>query len=400
MRRNFLFGSKLRLFREWSKLIGFSKAVKLFFSAGNFLSFGSVLVILLETIFFATVLPGCQGLTFADETKGELKLVFAGENTTKAVVREFPDSNSFSLSIKSSTGTIIYNGRYGERPPDLELEAGSYDVNIYSRLFTTPEFDADCYSDSKTVVIQPGKVYLLSLVCKQSNAGLRLSFTPEFKSRFANYKPEIIDTKGMIEYPYGETRFAYLNPGNISVRLKEVLPVASTDTAEVISVLNRVVTVRDMLTINLQANPEDSVVSKSGIVIDTTANWTFEYIVVGGGGDGLTKESAFTVGQLAQNIGAKGVWVTGYIVGGDLSSSRINFVAPFASVSNIAIATSPTIRDRTKCASVAIPTGTLRDLLNLNTNPANLGRKVYLKGTIVAAYFGLTGFNSLTEAQF
>jgi len=399
MRRNFLFGSKLRLFREWSKLIGFSKAVKLFFSAGNFLSFGSVLVILLETIFFATVLPGCQGLTFADETKGELKLVFAGESSTKAVIREFPDSNSFILSIKSSTGTVIYNGKYGVRPANLALVAGSYDVNIYSRLFTTPEFDADCYSDSKTVVIQTGKVYLLSLACKQSNAGLRLSFTPEFKSRFANYKPEIVDTKGMIEYPYGETRFAYLNPGNISVRLKEVLPVASTDTAEVISILNRVVTARDMLTINLHANPEDSVASKSGIVIDTTANWTFEYIVVGTGG-GLTKESAFTVDQLAQNVGVKGVWVTGYIVGGDLTSSEINFEVPFGSVTNIAIATSPTIRDRTKCASVAIPIGTIRDILNLNTNPANLGRKVYLKGTIVATYFGLTGVNPLTEAQF
>ncbi|MFA6334581.1 MAG: DUF6359 domain-containing protein [Bacteroidales bacterium] len=396
MKGIFLFGGKLRLFREWSKLIGFSRAVKLFFSEGGLLSFTPFLGTLLGTILF---LQGCQGLTFTEESKGELKLMFGYEYFTKAVVREFPDSNSFILSIKSSTGTVIYNGTYGERPANLELNAGSYDVSICSRLFVTPEFDAACYSDSKTVIIQSGKVYLLALTCRQSNVGLRLSFTPEFMARFAGYKPEVADSKGTLEYPFNETRFAYLNPGTISIILKEVLPAESTDTSEVIPILDRVVTARDMLTINLHANPEDSTKS-AGIIIDTTSNWVFEYIVIGDGGDGATKESAFTVDQLAQNIGKTGVWVTGYIVGGDLTTTKISFEAPFGSDTNMAIAASPTVRDRTKCVSVAIPTGTIRDLLGLSANPTNLGKKVYLKGTIVAAYQGITGLNPINAAQF
>lgn len=373
MRGNFLFGSKLRLFKEWSKL---------------------------TVILIIGVSSGCNGLTFTDETKGELKLVLTGENITKVVVRDFPDSNSFMLSITRSNGTVVYNGKYGEKPANLQLEAGSYDVNIYSRLFVNPEFDAACYSDSKTVVIQSGKVNILSLTCRQSNVGLRLSFTSDFKSRYVNYLPEIADSKGMIVYPYSETRFAYLNAGNISVRLKEVLPAGSTATAVIIPISDKVVAARDMITINLHANPDETSSSKTGIVIDTTSNWLYEYIVVGGGGDGSTKEKAFIVDQLVQKVGATGVWVTGYIVGGDLTASGINFVAPFVSVSNIAIAASSTTRDRTKCASVALPTGTIRDLLNLNANPTNLGKRVYLKGTIVASYFGLTGLNPLTEAQF
>ncbi|MEN6619361.1 MAG: DUF6359 domain-containing protein [Rikenellaceae bacterium] len=397
MKGFFLFGNKFKLFREWSKLIGLTRAVKLFLSAGTLLFW----VFVLSGVVFCAILPGCQGLTFDDETKGELKLIFTQESMTKAVVREFPDSNSFILSIKSSSGgTTIYSGKYGERPANLQMAAGSYDINIYSRLFITPEFDAVCYSDSKTVVIQSGKVYLLSLICRQSNVGLRLSFTPEFMSRFVSYKPEILDTKGSILYPYVETRFAYLNPGNVSVRLKEVLPEGSSGTPEVIPILDRVVTARDMLTINLHANPDDASASKSGIVIDTTSNWVFEYIVIGGGGDGMTKESAFKVDQLVQNVGAKDVWITGYIVGGDLTASGINFEAPFGSATNIAIADSPTVRDRAKCASVALPSGTLRDLLNLSSTPSNHGKRVYLKGTVVAAYFGLTGVNPLTGAQF
>jgi hypothetical protein len=202
-----------------------------------------------------------------------------------------------------------------------------------------------------------------------------------------------------MEYNFYETRFAYLNPGSISVRMKEV-QIGGAPTGNYIPILDRVVTARDMLTINLHANPENQSGSSTGVEIDTSSNWVYEYIVFGGGGDGITKESAFTVEQIAQNVGKTGVWVTGYIVGGDLTTTGISFETPFGSATNLAIASSPTIRDRAKCVSVSIPTGELRDLLNLNTNPSNLGRKVYLKGTIVASYFGLVGINPLNDAQF
>jgi len=394
MRGFFLFGTKLKLFKEWSMLIGFTHAVRLFLSAGVlFCAFGVFTLSVLS-------LTSCNGLTFQDDSKGVLKIVFSPESITKAVVREFPDSNQFTLSIKSSSGSVIYNGKYGARPANMQLDAGSYDISIYSRMFVTPAFESVCYSDNKTVVIQSGKTYLLSLVCRQSNVGLRLSFTPEFVNRFVRYKPEVLDIKGSILYPYTETRFVYLNPGNISVRLKEVLPDGSTATPELIPILDRIVTARDMLTINLHANPDDPSSSKSGILIDTSSNWVFENIVIGGGGDGMTKESAFKVEQIAQNAGAKDVWITGFIVGGDLTASGINFDAPFGSATNIAIADSPTVRERIKCASVALPAGAIRDLLNLNTTPSNHGKRVYLKGTLVAAYFGLAGVNPVTAAQF
>ena len=89
----------------------------------------------------------------------------------------------------------------------------------------------------------------------------------------------------------------------------------------------------------------------------------------------------------------------GYIVGGDLTSSDISFSAPFHSYTNIAIASSRTVRDRDECLSVSLPVGEVRDGLNLVDNPGMLGKRVYLKGNIVASYFGLVGVKDISEYE-
>ena len=47
--------------------------------------------------------------------------------------------------------------------------------------------------------------------------------------------------------------------------------------------------------------------------------------------------------------------------------------------------------------SVQLSAGELRDALNLVDNPGNLRRKVYLRGDIVDAYYGLPGIKNLSE---
>ena len=93
------------------------------------------------------------------------------------------------------------------------------------------------------------------------------------------------------------------------------------------------------------------------------------------------------------------MWVCGYVVGGDLTSSGISFAAPFRTYTNLAIAASRSIRDRDECLSVSLPVGEVRDGLNLVENPDVLGKKVFLKGNIVASYFGLVGIKDVTEYE-
>jgi hypothetical protein len=157
-----------------------------------------------------------------------------------------------------------------------------------------------------------------------------------------------------------------------------------------------------MLTVKFHADPQETDEESVKMEIDTLSNWLYEYIVMGSttGGDGQTKATALIVSQLSSNIGSTDIWVTGYIVGGDLTSTAINFSTPFQSSTNMAIADSPTEMDRSKCASVSLPQGTLRELLNLVDNPGNLGKKVWLKGTVDDSYFSLTGINPLSAAEF
>jgi hypothetical protein len=96
-------------------------------------------------------------------------------------------------------------------------------------------------------------------------------------------------------------------------------------------------------------------------------------------------------------VGDKDVWVCGYIVGGDLTSASASFDEPFTSRTNILLGPKSSTVDKDACLSVQLPSGGLRDVLNLVDNPGLLGTKVYLKGDIVEAYYGIPGIKNISE---
>lgn len=124
-----------------------------------------------------------------------------------------------------------------------------------------------------------------------------------------------------------------------------------------------------------------------------------------GSGDG-TEASPFTVADII----AKGAdfkqtdaYLKCYIVGaiGDKSwnASTSEWAAPFTLKTNLLVADSPNEKDWTKCVPVQLPSGAVRDALNLNENPGNLGKQVTLKGN-VEKYFGKPGFKSVSSYTF
>ena len=70
---------------------------------------------------------------------------------------------------------------------------------------------------------------------------------------------------------------------------------------------------------------------------------------------------------------------------------------PFESATNLAIATRSSVRDKDACMSVELPSGDVRDALNLVSNPALLGRQIWIRGDIVESYFGIPGIKSTDE---
>ncbi|MBO4590203.1 MAG: choice-of-anchor J domain-containing protein [Bacteroidaceae bacterium] len=121
----------------------------------------------------------------------------------------------------------------------------------------------------------------------------------------------------------------------------------------------------------------------------------------GGEGNG-SKESPYNVAYVlsANNPGTE-AWVKGYIVGTipGKSSSDAVFGTENASNTNIIIADAANCTDVSLCVPVQLPQGAVRDDLNLQQHPENLGKTVFLKGSL-EKYFGLPGLKSVSEYSF
>ncbi|MHC1691373.1 MAG: DUF6359 domain-containing protein [Bacteroidales bacterium] len=398
MRRKFLFGlgagiyfrpietlfKRTLLIKEWSRLVGFGRAARmLLFFKFHFL----ILIFSASTLI---PLVSCTGLTIVDNGMGTLLLSMDGESISKGPVRSIPDTNTFILTIKGGGGDTIYNGLYGIRPKELKVEAGTYTIAVISSVNTGPKFDTPIWFDSKNITVEAGSVNSIALLCRQYNGGLRLGFSPEFKTKFSAYSAEVSDSKGSASYSFTEDRFLYLTPGLIYVKM-----VPASQELSAVPLFSKTIAARDMLTINVRLADADSATFGSGILIDSASYWFTDSVLVGSN-DGSAKDKAISVQRLQEYIGLK-VWVTGYIVGGDLTTTAIKFDLPFSTKSNLAIASEPGIRDRAGCYSVSLPSGTIQTTFNLVDNPANMGKKVWVKGTVNAKYLGLVGIESTTE---
>lgn len=301
-----------------------------------------------------------------------------------------PDTNDFILSVIREDGENIYKGKYGERPVPLAAPAGNYSIGLYSVEFSGPAFSTPQFGDEWTVVLGENETVGVTFGCTQLNAGIRLLFEESFKERFFSYVPAVSSTDGNLDYGYNEKRTAFFKAGNIKITCR------SED--EEIPVLSRQLEAADMLTVKLSAAGNgDGNGGGFRIMIDTSRNWIYDVFTVGSGNDGSTPEAALAVAELGTRIGAKDIWVKGYIVGGDLSTSNMVTEPPFSKASNLAIADSRNPSGREMCAGVEIPSKEeIRNALNLVNNPGNLGKVLYIKGDI-EEYFGHPGIKGITE---
>ncbi len=90
-----------------------------------------------------------------------------------------------------------------------------------------------------------------------------------------------------------------------------------------------------------------------------------------------------------QEAVASGVWVKGYIVGsmptGGSSTTldATNFSTTDAATTNLVIGPTADCKDVNLCIGIQLPSGALRNALNLSANPGNLGKAVTLKGDVM-----------------
>ena len=353
------------------------------------------------------LIPLVAGLTACDDfspaaklmDKAELRWSIDQSLMTKASA-EIPDTNDFILTIRDAGGGTLYEGAYGESPEYLQVDPGSYTISLVSIPFTSPAFARPQYGDEQVVVIQSAQRVNVKLQCTLLNAGIRLKIAPDFLTTFPDGVLFVKQGNTKLKYSYSEKRVAYMSPGSVSVILYN-------DTKDE-TLFTRSLERREILTVSISApGPEEGGSSSIKVAVDTTKNWSNESFVIGGnnpetGGSGNNSggdwESAISVADAASHIGESGVWIYGYIVGGDLTSAGQSVKTEgITKNTHIAIATRSSVTAKESCVAVELPQGKVRDALNLVDHPDLRGSRVYIKGNVVESYFGTTGLKGCND---
>lgn len=343
----------------------------------------------------------CEALQDADATKGEIRICFRDDFHCKgsqfdavrgSAAASIPDTNNFILHVYGAAGNILYQGRYGEAPESIVADPGTYTVEIESCEFSEPLFDSPQYGDTQVITVGAGQSVGVVMECSQLNSGIRLNINSDFLTAYPSGILEIKSAEGRLIYGYSEKRIGYFKPGKVSLVIY--------DNGSETTLFTRNLLARDILSVNVSAGVSEE--SKAGIrvSVDTCRNWISENYTIGGEEGGSDTDNAFSVGEAKNKAGTNDVWVYGYIVGGDLSSSRCSFDPPFTSNTNLVIASKSSCRNKESCLSVQLQKGAVRDALNLVTHPENIGKQVFLKGDIVDSYFGIPGIQCVSEYKW
>ena len=351
-------------------------------------------------------LGACDDFGLRSVGQGELRWIIGESGPgTRASSAEIPDTNDFILKVTDAGGKILYEGAYGDSPESLLVDAGSYTVAVHSIEFTTPGFSRPVYGDEQVVVVQAGAVVTVRLDCVLENAGVRLQVAPDFLTSYPDGVLFLKSGETRLMYGYSEKRIAYFKPGPISLILNN----RGADE----TLLTRTLDARTILTLSISA-PHGGAAAASAITVavDTAKVWNHESYVIGGGGSGGSSgggsqggndhgaeiDNAYSVSQAADHVGEDDVWVYGYIVGGDLSTAGTTVkTSKITKSTHLAIAARSSVTAKASCVAVELPKGSVRDALNLVDHPDLIGSRVYLKGSIVASYFGTTGLKATTD---
>ena len=87
----------------------------------------------------------------------------------------------------------------------------------------------------------------------------------------------------------------------------------------------------------------------------------------------------------------------GYLVGVATSVKKVAFDPPFTKNTNLVLGPKASTDDPDRCLSVELPAGAIRNALNLQDHPELLGKKVYIRGDLVSAYYGIPGLKAPSE---
>jgi hypothetical protein len=297
----------------------------------------------------------------------------------------------FTLLISTESGTVVVSEKIKNLPEQIALPVDRYTVRIFSVDFLEPKFDLPCYSGETEIEIIAGQTQNVSLICTQSNAGIKVLWSPEFAERYQTYQAELFSGTERLVYSASETRTGYFLPGKVEVYIH----------ADGRQMYGGVIALNAGDLVNLSLRPVENLSGMLSIqiTVDETAN-TRDVEMILEPSAANSQENPYSVAE-AITLTEDGVWVEGYIVGSKPSASWDFTDSDLWQSSNIIVADATTETDRTKCMPVELgaASSTVRINLNLSDNPGNLGKKIIIKGDL-KTYYSQPGLRNISAWSF
>jgi len=320
-----------------------------------------------------------------EKTIGYLTLNISPGTTMKGNV----DIADFNLRINNGFADVLKEP-VCNLPEQIELPVGKYTIEVYSMLFSEPKFDLPLYSGITTVEIEANQTKNASIVCSQSNAGIKAVWSKDFSDLYGTFQAQMYCNEGFLNYSSNETRTGYFLPGTITVT---ILADGQTINGGTVTLA-----ARDMVTLNLQ--PKESSTGNLSIEIsfDETLNNRELELIVDSENISNSETSPYTIAQSIVRQGENSVWVTGYIVGAKPQASH-DFINGTWLSTNIVIADDIDETNDRNVIFVELPSGTYRNNLNLVDNSHLLHQKVLFKGNL-SQYQSRAGLRNLTSYSF
>lgn len=332
---------------------------------------------------FAVAFSACTNVDDPDDPKDEDKelTVLYGENfgvnlTTTAPTTGWPAAASYTEYLKGGKGgaAVVY-----------AAEGGAVTIrgNQPSSGYTAAS------GSGNAMMAATGASLIIKNIATCGATNLKLSFGSVVAASTINLSYRISGQTEWVAVPYVKETTAWGLVENVEIKLPTGTNTINLKfTAGVTEFGSRI----DDIKITTEDKTGDPVVDQ-----DNTGG-------TGGTASGAgTEASPYNVAAAMINQASPTAWVKGYIVG---SVKNVETISTIASADDVVfgatnvrntvvlLADSKTETDYTKCVAVNLPSGAIRTAVNLQDNPANLGKELTVNG-VLRTYFGIPGVRDL-----
>lgn len=166
-------------------------------------------------------------LSLSISSEGEFTTVDDGAGTmTKADEETTVDINAFTLKILNSEGVADWSwDRFDEVPEVISMDPGTYTIEARSPGDKAVSWDQPMYVGSQEVIITPGNVEEVSIVCSLSNMKVSVQTTEKFRNEMAEYTVTVTSEDGVLIFGKEEIeagRSGYFDVAPLSMDLTAV----------------------------------------------------------------------------------------------------------------------------------------------------------------------------------